>query len=75
MIAMRRMLSTMLAVTRRWRSLLSGCADFCWPGCVAHAGAAGAGGGDARCGRDAFTMPDGAALPYRAWLPEAGRRR
>ena len=24
---------------------------------------------------DAFTMPDGARLPYRAWLPDGARRR
>ncbi len=40
------------------------------PGCVAHLSMPGPSTAAAHAATDAFVMPDGMRLPYRAWLPE-----
>ncbi len=43
-------------------------------GCATHLAPPGPAIGQAAVAHGAFTMPDGASLPYRAWLPEGAPR-
>ena len=68
MIALGAMLSSARLLTRR--GLLGLGAATALGGCVSMRAASGPAVENASMGQDAFTMPDGARLPYRAWLPD-----
>ena len=73
MIAMRGCAFNLVAIRALCRGhalLPGGWRGWCWAAASAMAAPAGPAVEAASMSEDAFTMPDGARLPYRVWLPQ-----